>query len=223
MRRMSKCQDSMLTGHQDTQIQEASGERYSSCDPVAQSTGTGSIGNVAYQGATGSGFSFNRPMNFTLPPVSEQYYMGGQPETQESQYSAFSRADYVPCMQGQRQMDCNYSPMLPGQQQNTWKSQQPLQQSQSYRGRADWFVVHQSQRDLGQQVSSLPSDHQEQFDPSNGDAAGSWMLLCQQQSMFHQMPLWLHGQQGTADSCTPQESSSPVKTHPANNSQASGT
>ena len=106
-----------------------------------------------------------------------------------------SLTDNVPCRQGQRWVDCNCSPMLPGQQQNNWEYQQPLQHPQSYQERvpmADWLVVHQSQRD--------------------GDTAGTQMLLGQLQSVFHQMLLWLHGQQGTADSVTPQESS-PVKTH----------
>lgn len=32
---------------------------------------------------------------FILPPVSEQYYTGDQPETRESQYSTFSPADWL--------------------------------------------------------------------------------------------------------------------------------
>ncbi|GAB1298641.1 Cytoplasmic polyadenylated homeobox [Apodemus speciosus] len=227
IRRRRKCQDYMLTGPQNTQAEEASGEQYGSRDSVVQSVGMRSIGTEEYQGATGSGSSSNfSPMIFTLPPVFEQYYMGGgQPETQESQYSTFPFADYVPCVQGQRQMHCNDSPVFPGQQQNNWEYQQPLQHPQSYQERdslAYWLVEHQSLGDLGQQVSSFfPPEHQDQFYPRDRDTAGSQMLLCERQSGSHQMPLWLYGQQGPADSCTPQESS-PVETYPAYNSQSSG-
>ncbi|XP_028609944.1 uncharacterized protein LOC114609714 [Grammomys surdaster] len=172
-RMMSKCPGYVLTNHQDTPTEEASGEQYGLCDSVVQSIGTRS--SDEYQGATGSGSSFYfRPMDFTLPPGSEQYYVGDHPETPESQYSTFSLAQNVPCLQGQGQMDCNYTPMLSweGQPQNDWGYQQQLQQPQSYQERvsADWLGMHQSHRDLGQQVSSsFPLEHQDQFDPSNGD------------------------------------------------------
>lgn len=142
------------------QTEEASGEQYGSCDYVVQSIGTKSSSVVD-----------------TLPQVSEACYVGDQPETQESQYSTFSPADYVPCMQGQRQMGYTYSPVFSGQQQNNWEYQGQQQHPQSYQERdslADWLIVHQSPRDLGQQVSSFfPSEHQDQFAPSNGGAAGS--------------------------------------------------
>ena len=120
MRRMRRCQDYMRTGHQDTQVQasdcspgqisytqvspnlshpgpllsfvqppKASGEQYSSCDSVVRSIGRQSIGTVEHQGAAGRESSF-RPTNFTFPPVYEQYYMGDQLETQETQYFTFS-------------------------------------------------------------------------------------------------------------------------------------
>lgn len=183
---MRKSGDYMLIGHQDTQVQasnfdpgqmsyaqvapgglalcfmqakEASGEQYGSCDYVVQSIGMRSSGTMA-----------------TPPPVSEEHYMGDQPETQESQYSTFFPADCVPCMQGQRQMDYTYSPVFSGQQ-NNWEYQQQLRHPQSYQEKAclaDWLIVHQSHGDLGQQVSSsFPSEHQGQFAPSNGDAADS--------------------------------------------------
>ncbi|XP_076787385.1 cytoplasmic polyadenylated homeobox-like protein 2 [Arvicanthis niloticus] len=251
MRRMIKCPGYVLTSHQDTQVQasnhnpgqisytqvpphgpdlyfvqtgETSGEQYGLCDSVVQSIGTRSSGSVEYQGATGSGSSFNfRPTDFTLPPGSEKYYIGDQPKTQESQYSTFSLADYATCLQGQRQMDCSYNPPMlswEGQQQNDWGYQQQLQQPQSYQERsslADRLGVYQSHRDLGQQVPSFfPSEHQDQFDPSNGD--------CKQQSVLHQMPLWLHGQQGTADSSSGEQScqNTPSVLGPAYNSQAAG-
>uniref|UniRef100_UPI001486FE3C protein gooseberry-like n=1 Tax=Arvicanthis niloticus TaxID=61156 RepID=UPI001486FE3C len=158
MRRMIKCPGYVLTSHQDTQTGETSGEQYGLCDSVVQSIGTRSSGSVEYQGATGSGSSFNfRPTDFTLPPGSEKYYIGDQPKTQESQYSTFSLADYATCLQGQRQMDCSYNPPMlswEGQQQNDWGYQQQLQQPQSYQERsslADRLGVYQSHRDLGQQ------------------------------------------------------------------------
>ncbi|NP_780551.1 cytoplasmic polyadenylated homeobox 1 isoform X1 [Mus musculus] len=89
MRRMRRCQDYMRTGHQDTQPPKASGEQYSSCDSVVRSIGRQSIGTVEHQGAAGRESSF-RPTNFTFPPVYEQYYMGDQLETQETQYFTFS-------------------------------------------------------------------------------------------------------------------------------------
>ncbi|XP_052046267.1 cytoplasmic polyadenylated homeobox-like protein 2 [Apodemus sylvaticus] len=218
IRRSRKCQNYMLTGPQDTQTEEASGEQ---CDFVVQSVGMRSVGTEEYQGATGSGSYNFSPINFTLPPGSEQYYMGGDhPETQESQSFTFSL-----CVQGQRQMDSNNSPVFPEQQQNNWEYQQPLQRPQGFQERvslADWLFEHQSLRDLGQQVSFFfAPEHQDQFDPSDRDAAGSQTLLCEPQSGSHQMSLWLHGQQEPADSCTPMECS-PVKTHPAYNSQSSG-
>lgn len=79
----------MRTGHQDTQPPKASGEQYSSCDSVVRSIGRQSIGTVEHQGAAGRESSF-RPTNFTFPPVYEQYYMGDQLETQETQYFTFS-------------------------------------------------------------------------------------------------------------------------------------
>ncbi|KAL6080994.1 hypothetical protein STEG23_029099 [Scotinomys teguina] len=134
-KRTHKSRDYMLTGHQDTQgqapsyttgqvpydqvapwslavysveTQEASG----SCGSVIQSIRTRSSGAVWYQGTTGSGSSFNfRPTNFTPPAMCEH-------------------------VQGQRQMDDNYS----------------LPQSYQEPSFAGWLTEQPSHRDLEQQV-----------------------------------------------------------------------
>ncbi|XP_021059494.1 homeobox protein ceh-37-like, partial [Mus pahari] len=83
MRRTRRCQDYMHIGHQDTQPPQASGEPYGSHDSVVRSIGRRSV--VDYQGAAGSESSF-RPKDFTLPAVSEQYYMGDHPAVSEQYY-----------------------------------------------------------------------------------------------------------------------------------------
>ncbi|XP_059129107.1 cytoplasmic polyadenylated homeobox-like protein [Peromyscus eremicus] len=66
-KRTHKSQDYMLTGHQDTQTQEASGSR----DSAIQSIGMRSSGAACHQGASGSGSPLNfTPTNFALPSMN---------------------------------------------------------------------------------------------------------------------------------------------------------
>uniref|UniRef100_A0A8C8TSS3 Homeobox domain-containing protein n=1 Tax=Peromyscus maniculatus bairdii TaxID=230844 RepID=A0A8C8TSS3_PERMB len=81
IKRPHKSQDCMRTGHQDTQIQEASGSH----DSEIQSIGTRSSGAAWHQGTSGSGSPLNfTPTNFAPPP------MGDWPKTWRSQCSMSS-------------------------------------------------------------------------------------------------------------------------------------
>ncbi|XP_051032722.1 uncharacterized protein LOC127216172 [Phodopus roborovskii] len=144
-RRTSKSQDKRLTGHLDTQTQEASGEQVDLGDSMVQCIRMRSSGTMCYQGAGGSGSSFNLgPAIFIPPAVWELYDLCNWLETS-------SAIGYVPS--GQGQMDGNHSWLCPQQQQNNWGGQQQLQQPQSYQetSLAECHTVHQSHGDLGQQ------------------------------------------------------------------------
>ncbi|XP_052588297.1 cytoplasmic polyadenylated homeobox-like protein 2 [Peromyscus californicus insignis] len=200
-KRTHKSQDCMLTGHQDTQAQavhstteqvssvqlapwslaacsvetqEASGSR----DSAIQSIGMRSSGAACHQGAGGSGFPLSfTPTNFAPPSLRGQYPMGDWPKTWRSQCSTSSVFGCVPSVQGQWWMDSNYALLFPEQQQNNWGDQPGLLQSGDLK-------------------------HQDPFDPSNGDAAGSQMQPAPlQEAVRAPMPFWLDGQQGAANSC----------------------
>ncbi|XP_042140201.2 uncharacterized protein LOC107403024 [Peromyscus maniculatus bairdii] len=203
------------------EIQEASGSH----DSEIQSIGTRSSGAAWHQGTSGSGSPLNfTPTNFAPPP------MGDWPKTWRSQCSMSSVLGCVSSVQGQWRMDGNYSLLSLEQQQNNWGDQPPLplrgdlghqdqfgsmpsafgcvpsvQGQWQMDGNYSLLFPEQQKNNRGDQPPlPLRGDlgHQDQFGPSNGDAAGSQVQPAPlQEAVRASMPFWLDGQQGAANSC----------------------